>query len=530
MISFHPPAPLHYFCSSWAHLGPVETLNADICVYGATAGGIIAAIQAAQLNRSVILIEPGEHIGGMTTGGLGNTDIGNKTAIGGLSREFYRRIGRRYGVTEAWSFEPHVAEAVFKEWLREAEVSFYVRQYVARLERMDTRITALRTVSGLVVHARQFIDASYEGDLMALAGVSYVVGRESNSEYHETLNGAQVRETHQFEMPVDPYNIPRDPGSGLLPGIEATSPVIGAGDHRVQAYCFRMCLTDDPRNRMPFPQPVGYDPRLYQLLARYLAAGWRDVFHKFDRLRVRSKTDTNNHGAVSTDFIGQNYAWPEADFATRESIFQAHVRYQLGLQWFLSNDPAVPSDIREAYSQWGLCRDEFTTTGGWPPQLYVREARRMRSDYVMTEHECRGTRLAPEPVGLAAYTMDSHNCRRFVHDRSVLNEGDVQAHGFPPYPISYRAIVPKLGECENLFVPVCLSASHIAFGSIRMEPVFMILGQSAAIAADIALAESLPVQRVPYPALNAKLLAAGQVLSWTSRDPVLSDEMNAVEA
>jgi len=382
-----------------------------------------------------------------------------------------------------------------------------------------------------------FVDATYEGDLMAAAGIRYHVGREDNATYAETLNGAQMRDSHQFGFPISPYVREGDPESGLLPGVEsAESVVVGAGDHRVQAYCFRMCLTDDPGLRLPFVQPAGYDPRWYALLQRNLSAGWRDVFSKFDRLRVRTKTDTNNHGAVSTDFVGQNHAWPEGDFRTREKIFQAHVTYQRGLQWFLANDASVPADVREPYSQWGLCRDEFVESGGWPTQLYVREARRMIGDYVMTEHECRGHRIAADAIGLAAYTMDSHNCRRFVRkgrsstdSDTVLNEGDVQIHGFPPYPISYRAIIPKTKECENLLVPVCLSASHIAYGSIRMEPVFMMLGQSAAIAADLAMTDAVSVQAVAYSDLRAALLKAGQILAWSGPASVAREDLHATE-
>lgn len=526
---------LAYYRPEFALVGPRDLAEVDLCVYGGTPAGITAAISAVRLNRSVVLLEPGPRIGGMTASGLGFTDIGNKAAIGGAAREFYRRLGKRYGTEEAWTFAPSAAETVFKEWLHETGVRFHTRQFLAGIEKPDRRITALRTTSGLQVRAKVFIDATYEGDLLAAAGVGFHVGRESNSKYAETLNGAHVGGGHQFESAVSPYVVADDPHSGLLPGIESNDVVIGAGDHRVQAYCFRMCLTDDPGNRSPFIRPAGYDPREYVLLQRYLATGWRDVFSKFDRLRCRTKTDTNNHGAVSTDFIGRNYDWPTGNFMVREHIFQAHVNYQQGLQWFLANDPAVPAGVRERYSAWGLCRDEFVESGGWPTQLYVREGRRMISDYVMTEHECRGRRIVPDSIGLAAYTMDSHNCRRFVHrprssreQDSVLNEGDVQAHGFPPYPISFRAMVPKQAECENLLVPVSLSASHIAYGSIRMEPVFMIIGQSAAIAADLALAGRSPVQQVPYPDLHTALQRAGQILAW-SGDDVTRADLHAVE-
>ncbi len=523
-------SPPRYYDATAARAGTPETLSVDLCIYGATAGGLIAGIQAKKLGLSVAILDPGNRIGGMTTSGLGYTDIGNKAAVGGLACEFYRRLGRHYGAPQAWTFEPQVALSVFQSWLREAGLTVYPQQFLAGVEREGTRLTAVRTESGRIVRARQFIDATYEGDLMAQAGVSHHVGREDNAAHGETLNGAQIRDTHQFVDPVSPFVVVGDPASGLLPGIEQGEPVIGAGDHRVQAYCFRMCLTDDPKNRVPFARPAGYDPRWHVLVARHLAAaGWRDLFTKFDRLRTQAKTDTNNFGPASTDFIGQNYAWPKAGYAAREAIFQAHVAYQQGLHWFLAHDPSVPRALREAYGQWGLCRDEFTESGGWPPQLYVREARRMVSDYVMTEHECRGTRVASDSIGLAAYTMDSHNCRRFARGARVLNEGDVQEHRFPPYPISYRAIVPRVGECENLLVPLCLAASHIAYGSIRMEPVFMILGQSAASAAHLAIEENIPVQSVPYPDLRSALHRDGQVLAWEAAVPATEDDLHVRE-
>lgn len=522
MLCYHHP--------SFADTGPSGEVACDLCVYGGTAGGISAAVAAARLGLRVIVLDPAAQIGGMTASGLGFTDIGNKAAIGGLAREFYRRIGGYYGVDEAWTFEPHVALRVFEALVAEAGVTVHRRQFLASVDKQGNRIAALRTESGLVVRARVFIDAGYEGDLLAAAGVSFHAGREGNTVYGETLNGAQVGRYHQFDFPVDPHVVEGDPSSGLLPGIESSPPVPGAGDHRVQAYNFRVCMTDDAANRLPFPRPAGYDRRWYVLLERYLAKGWNEVFDKFDRLRARTKTDTNNHGAVSTDFIGQNHGWALAGYAERERLFQAHVAYQQGLHWFLANDPAVPAAIRDEYARWGLCRDEFAATGGWPHQLYVREARRMVSGYVMTEHNCRGRVLAPDPVGLAAYTMDSHNCCRFVDtDGCVRNEGDVQAHGFPPYPISYRSIVPRADECANLLVPVCLSASHIAYGSIRMEPVFMSLGQVAAIAAHMAIHADTSVQVVDYADLRQRLVEAGVVLVWTGAVHTCPTEMNVFE-
>ena len=491
-----------------------RTLDADVCIYGGTSCGIIAAVQLSRLGRKVVLIEPSAHLGGMTTGGLSNTDIGNKAAIGGLSREFYHRVGQKYWEEEEWRFEPHIASEVYADMLKETTVTVYPKEYLHGVHKQGNRITSLSTESGLTVQAHCFIDATYEGDLMARAKVRSFVGRESNTVYGETLNGVQVRDKHQFDTAVDPYVREGDPASGLLPTINATPAAPnGTGDKRIQAYNFRLCMATAAENRLPFPKPTGYDPAQYTLLARYLATGWNQVFQKFDPIK-NLKTDTNNHGGLSTDFIGQNYAWPEADYRTREKIFQAHVVYQQGWAWFLANDPAVPEAIRTKMNTFGLCRDEFPETEGWSPQLYVREARRMVSDYVMTEANCRGTRTAEDSVGLAAYTMDSHNCQRFARDGRVWNEGDVQVGGMPPYPISYRAIVPKTAECANLFVPVCLAASHIAYGSIRMEPVFMILGQSAALAADIALTDNIAVQEVDYQKLRARLEAAHQILEW----------------
>lgn len=448
----------------------------------------------------------------MTSGGLGMTDVGNKNVIGGLSREFYRRVGRRYNVTEEWRFEPHVAEDVLTEWVRSEEVTVCKRHFVLDVVKEDGSLKALRTVSGLEVWAGMFIDASYEGDLMALAGVSYTVGREGNARYEESLNGAQISHSHQFTEPVDPYCVPGVPASGLLPGIEEGSDFCpGAGDHRLQAYTFRMCLTMRQDLRVPFPRPENYEPAWYELLKRQLATGWNEIFQKFDQIR-NGKTDTNNHGPVSTDFIGRNHGWVQASYEQREEIFQSHVTYQQGLCWCLANDSGIPSEIREPFSAWGLCADEFPQSAGWPHALYIREARRMISSCVMTEHNCRGTVQAEDPVGMAAYGMDSHNCRRIVQNGRVLNEGDVQEGGILPYPVSYRSIIPREDECSNLLVPFCLSASHTSFGSIRMEPVFMVLGQSAAIAAALALEGRSSVQGVPYAQLRDALEDAGQIL------------------
>jgi len=462
-----------------------------------------------------VLVEFGRHLGGLSSGGLGSTDIGNKAAIGGIAREFYRAMGRHYGQKEAWKFEPHAAEAVFDGWMKHAQAPVFREHRLAGIRKQGNRITELVTENGNRFRARMFIDATYEGDLLAATCVAYHVGREANARYGETLNGIHFGHPgHNFNVFVDPYVVPGRTSSGLLPGVaDVPAGRQGSGDRCVQAYNFRLCMTRLDGNRRPFPKPAGYDPDRYTLLARYIAAGIWDAMNLSFSM-PNGKTDTNNFGGFSSDNIGMNYDWPDGDYATRERIFQDHVTYQQGLMWFLCHDRRVPAEIRTDVCRWGLPKDEFRETGGWPHQLYVREARRMVSDYVMTEHNCVGRDTAADPVGLAAYTMDSHNCRRLVAGGRVMNEGNVEVGGFSPYPISYRSIVPREKECANLLAPVCLAASHIAYGSIRMEPVFMVLGESAAIAAAQALALRRPIQDVPYRALRRALLQARQVLEW----------------
>lgn len=498
--------------------------KADLCIYGQSPAGITAAIEAKRKGLKVVLLVNSPWLGGLTTGGLGNTDIGNKGAIGGLAREFYQRVGRHYGLKEEWRFEPSVAEKVFRNWLKEVGVKPMMAEYVKTVKKgRDGRIVSLGCESGLKVEAGCFLDASYEGDLMAKAGVSFVVGREGNKEFGEKLNGVQMEATHQFDFPVDPYRKEGMPASGLLPGIEKGKVAkIGSGDKKVQAYNFRMCLTKEAR-RIRFEKPKGYKAENYELLARYFRAGWRDLFWKFDVIRG-GKTDTNNHGAVSTDFIGGNWKFPEAGLKEREKIFQAHVAWQKGLMWFLATDPRVPGDLQEEFNKWGLPREEFKDTGGWARQLYIRESRRMRGEYVVTEKDCRGKVKTKEGIGLGAYAMDSHNCQRVVVKGKVRNEGDVQAFGIKPYPISYRALTPLRKECGNLLVTVCVSASHIAYGSVRMEPVFMVLGQAGACAAALALKRGCAVQEVEVPELQAELLKGGQEICWKGGDAAYEPE------
>jgi hypothetical protein len=515
----------------------------DLVIYGGTSGGVAAAIQARRMDKSAVLIEPGKHLGGLTSGGLGATDIGNKAAIGGISREFYQRIKQHYAdpanwtrdkpaayrsgraseksaEDAMWTFEPSVAERLFDAMCREAGVVVVKEQRLdlkSGVVQRDRRIESIRMESGRVFAGKMFLDCTYEGDLMAKAGVSYTVGREANSQYGETLNGVQTKNAtkHQFMARVDPYVKQGDNSSGLLPLVHAGPPGDeGSGDNHVQAYNFRMCLTDVKENQIPFTKPAGYEALEYELLLRNFEAGetrapWNPI------LMPNRKTDVNNNHGFSTDHIGHSYDWPEADHATRERIFQDHLRYQQGFMWTLISNPRVPEKIRNEVSRWGLCQDEFRDHGGWPHQLYVREARRLVSDYVMTQHHCQGRAVADDPVGLAAYTMDSHNVQRYIDSQGqVRNEGDVQVGGFSPYPISYRSLVPKQGQCENLFIPVCLAATHIAYGSIRMEPVFMVLGQSAATAAALAVDSGASVQKVDYSRLRERLLADKQVLAW----------------
>ena len=522
------------------------TLEFDVVVYGGTAGGIATGIQVARMGRTVAVIEPSQHFGGLTSGGLGATDIGNKAAIGGISREFYQRIKAHYadptawiwqradqfkssrrdgkGTDAMWTFEPKVAERVLVDFATEAGVTLFRESRLDRengVSKNGRSITEIRLMNGTRFRAKQFVDATYEGDLMAAAKVSYIVGREANAEYGETLNGVQTRQAikHQLQPGVDPYVIQGNSNSGLLPNIEPAGPGIEGGrDHRVQAYCFRMCNTTHEPNRLPFTKPARYRETDFELLLRNFEAGAKiEPWHPIGM--PNRKTDTNNNQGVSTDYIGQSYDWAEATYEQRDQIFQDHLTYQQGLMWTLANHPRVPEKIRLKFQRWGNCRDEFTDNAGWPHQLYVREARRMLSDYVMTQHHCEGRKIAEHSIGLAAYTMDSHNVQRYVgQDGFAKNEGDVQVGGFPPYPIAYESIIPKQMECDNLLVPICLSATHIAYGSIRMEPVFMVLGQSAATAACQAIEENRAVQEIDFDRLQRRLLKDKQVLQWTSHD------------
>jgi hypothetical protein len=530
---------------------PNRAADPDVVIYGGTCAAITAAVQVKKMGKTVIVVSPDKHLGGLSSGGLGFTDTGNKSVIGGLAREFYQRIYQHYQTPEAWVqqkkaeygnkgqgtpamdgenrtmwiFEPSAAEKIFENWVKEHQIEVVRDAWLDRskgVKKEGDRIVSITTLDGKTYKGSMFIDATYEGDLMAAAGVDYHVGREANSVYGEEHNGIQVgvlHHRHHFgavKEPISPYKVPGDPKSGVLPRVSTENPGIkGEGDKRVQAYCFRSCYTNDPSNRIPFPKPDGYDANQYELLLRVLKTGWDEFFEKFDPI-PNHKTDTNNHGPFSFDNIGFNYDYPEASYERRREIIAEHRNYQQGLLWFVANDPRVPKKVQDELQTWGLPKDEFIDNGNWSHQLYIREARRMIGHYVMTENELRKLKPTPESVGMGSYTIDSHNVQRYITPEGLVqNEGDIGVSTNGPYEIAYGSLVPKVGQGANLLVPVAMSASHIAYGSIRMEPVFMILGQSAATAAILALDGKLPVQKVPYSALRERLLKDGQILEYS---------------
>lgn len=524
------------------------SLEFDVLIYGGTSSGVIAAYQASRMGKSAAIVCPESRLGGLSASGLGYTDTGDKSVIGGLARDFYHRVFLHYQREEAWKwqkreafgnrgqgipavdgenrtmwvFEPHVAEAIFESYVREASIPVFRGEFLDRrkgVSKQGAVIQEIRTLSGARYRAKVFIDATYEGDLMAAAKVSFTLGREARSKYGEAWAGMQPQARHHrhgffaLRKPVSPYIVEGDPKSGLLPRI-SSEPIAdtGSGDRKIQAYCYRMCLTNVPDNCIPFVKPEGYDSKQYELLLRILNTGWNEVFDKFDEL-PNGKTDTNNHGPFSTDYIGMNYDYPEASYQRRREILKEHEDYQKGWLYFLSTDPRVPEGIRNRMSSYGLPKDEFEDTGGWPHQIYVREARRMLGSFVMTEHELTKKRPTPKPVGMGSYGIDSHNVQRYVtKDGWVENEGDLGVSTEGAYSIAYGAITPKKGEAANLLVPVAVSASHVAYGSIRMEPVFMVLGQSAAAAACLAIDRGIALQDLDYSDLRARLLLDGQVL------------------
>jgi hypothetical protein len=503
----------------------------DVVVYGDSAAAVAAAIQAKRQGLDVVLVNSTDFLGGMTCSGLSASDIFHRDAVGGVARELYGRIGQHYGKEYVDYFEPHVAQAAMDAMVKDAGVKVFLNEQLDRsaggVSKEDTQVKSFRTLSGQVFAAKVFIDASYVGDLMAAAGVSYAVGREPNTLFAETLNGAQrgdskprkhytQKDKDHFIKDVDPYVKPGDPTSGLLPFVFAEDPVPGEGDRRIQAYNYRLCVTTDPANRLPFAKPAGYRELDHEMLLRNLEAGdvrFPALLHKLPN----GKTDWNSMHAVGTDYVGANWDYPEADYATRRKIEQAHELYIRGHLWTLANHPRVPAEIRTQAAAYGLCKDEFPALGGFSPMIYIREARRLQGVYVMTELDCKGKRPVDDPVALASFGLDSHAVRYFVTKRGFLERDGVIWNVPPrPYGISYRSLTPKPEQCTNLLVPVCLSATHAAHGSIRMEPVFMQLGQAAAMAAGIAIKQGISVQAVPYAPVRDLLTAAKLPVEWTA--------------
>lgn len=493
---------------------PAVLTDADVVVYGATSGGVTAAVRAARAGLRVVLLAFDDRVGGMTASGLGETDVGDARTVGGLARSFYAEVAAAYHAPDPhWKVEAHVAEEIFLRWLDDANVVLHRRRHLVSATLAGGRIVELQTDDGSAYRAKVYVDASYEGDLLAAAGVTYTIGREASTVYGEPIAGVQRSINHQFERPIDPYVVPGQPASGLLPGIssEPHGP-IGSGDRHVQAYNFRLHVTNGP-GRIPFPRPEGYDPARYELLRRYLEAGVYELYGRTTRVHGRV-FDMNNHGAFSSDHIGASDEWPEAGYARREEIFQDHVRYQAGLLHYLSTSPDLPASLRERTRAFGLAPGEFTRTAHWPHQLYIREGRRMVAEHVVTQHEATGRTVVPDPIAVASYVMDSHNTKRVLVDGHPRNEGNVQVALTDPFGVSYRSIVPWRSECTNLLVAAALSASHAAFASVRMEPVFMTVGEAAGCAASLAVAAGVGVQDVEYDVLRRDLTGSGGIVGW----------------
>jgi hypothetical protein len=522
-----------------------KTYKADVIVYGGTSSAVAAAVEVTRMGKTVILVSPDKHLGGLSSSGLGFTDTGNKTVIGGLAREFYQLLYQHYQDRASWNwqkqseygnvgqgnpaidgenrtmwiFEPHAAEEAFEKLVSQAGLKIYRDEWLDRkkgIVKKNGTIISLTTLSGKTFAGKIFIDATYEGDLMASAGVKYTIGRESSATYNEQWNGVQkgvYHHGHYFKNNIDPYRIQGDPASGLLPRITAEAPGDnGTADNKIQAYCFRLCMTKVPENKIPITKPAGYDSTQYELLGRAAAAGWNEFFNKYDPI-PNLKTDVNNHGPVGFDNIGMNWDYPDASYERRKEIIKEHENYQKGILYFIATDSRIPEGIRQEMNKWGLAKDEFKDNGNWPYNIYVRESRRMIGEYIMTENDVLGKRKVPNSIGMGSYTMDSHNVQRYVTPEGfVQNEGDIGVAPEQPYQIDLGSIMPKQEECLNLLVPVCVSCSHIAFGSIRMEPVFMILGQSAGTIASMAIDINKSIFDLPYDDIKTKLEASGQIL------------------
>jgi hypothetical protein len=521
--------------------------KADVIVYGGTSAAVTAAVQVVRMGKSVIIVSPDKHLGGLSSSGLGFTDTGNKEVIGGLAREFYQLIYNHYQKQESWNwqkqseygnvgqgnpaidgknrtmwiFEPHAAEEAFETMIRQNKIQVFRDEWLNRatgVNKKSGNITSITTLSGKIFCGKVYIDATYEGDLMASAGIKYTVGREASTAYNEQWNGVQkgvFQHGHYFRDNIDPYKIPGDRSSGLLPRISSGAPgENGTGDNKIQAYCYRLCLTKNSENKVSITKPEGYDNTQYELLARLSATGWNEYFGKYDPI-PNFKTDVNNHGPMSSDDIGMNWDYPDASYERRKEILKEHIQYQKGLMYFMATDRRIPEQVRETMNQWGFAKDEFTDNGYWPYNIYVREARRMIGVYVMTENDVLGKREVPHSIGMGSYSMDSHNVQRYVTPEGyVQNEGDIGVAAKQPYRIDLGSIMPKKEECKNLLVPVCVSCSHIAFGSIRMEPAFMILGQSAGTVASLAIEKQKSVKDLTYDEIKTKLEMDGQILKY----------------
>ena len=500
--------------------GPSETF--DVVVYGGTAGGVVTAISAAREGAKVVLLEPSQHLGGMVTGGLSRTDHGEKETIGGYSLEFFRRVGRHYGEEIAWYPEPHVAEKILNDWVKEAGVRVVLGQRLREkngVKKSAARVTEIIMEGGTAFQGKIFVDASYEGDLMAQAGVSYTVGRESTAQYGESLAGVRPKDkAHQFDFPVPAY----DAKGKLLPEIQKEPRgELGTGDRKVQAYNFRMIFSKDPKNRRPFPKPANYDARRFKVLELFLKAFQQHHGRppRMDEILLpfeipNNKADFNNRGPFSTDYIGKNWDYPDASYKRRAEIRQEHVDYAKGLFYFLANDPQVPRPLRDELNQWGLAKDEFTDNENWPYQLYVREARRMVGNFVMTQKDIQKELTKHDVIGMGSYNSDSHNVQRYAQpDGTVQNEGNMEVP-VTPYQIPYRVLLPKKHEAQNLLVPVCFSASHVTYSTLRMEPVYMIMGQAAGVAAKMAIDAGVAVQDIDRKALTAKLRKQAAIMEW----------------
>lgn len=516
----------------------------DLVIYGGTAAGIMAGVQAKRLGKSVIVINSSSHIGGLTTGGLSASDLGIKKTVGGLAKEFYEEVYKYYLTDSVWKteskesiskysgnftmmsrFEPHVAQKVLDGFIEKYKIE------VVKNEKLDLdqgvfksgqSIISIKTLSGKEYKGKFFMDATYEGDLMALAGVSYHVGRESSDTYNESLGGvlpyydsAIFQPKKFFGKGISPY----DSEGKLLFGIQDV-PLgeVGAGDKKIQAYNFRLCLTNDPNNMVPITRPENYDSMRFELLGRYVLANPSITLKRVGRLPAfymmptlpNSKVDINDGGVFSTDYIGGNWDYPEGDYETRESIWQDHVDYTKGLLYFTGHDPRVPENVRNEMLTYGYAKDEFVENDNFPPQLYIREARRMIGEYVMKQSDCVEDSVKNESVGIGSYAPDSHHLQRVLtEDGEIINEGNIYER-HKPYEIPLGVLLPKEKECTNLLVPVCVSSSHISFGSIRMEPVFMILSQSAAMVASLAIDKNISVQDVEYKDVEALLIEANQ--------------------